>query len=242
MVVVRTTRKQGTRKTGYVRKRAVQPKRTYPRSLVPTASRGYRPNKIEQKVIDQAATSYNVNTSGVLLSLNIVNIGADFTQRIGRKICLTSVYIRGFVNIANAKTQPPTVSDVAAQHVRFLLLWDMQPNGAYPIVTDILASSSTNAPMNLNNRDRFKVIADKQFVFDPFIFDTATSTASCTNQIKPFKLYKKLNLEAIYNGSTGSVADITSGNLIAFWLGSDPSGLNGPVDFNGSYRVRFIDM
>ena len=227
---------------GYTKRRASQPKRTYPRSLVPLASRGYRPNRVEQKVIDTAATSYNVNTSGVFLSLNIVNIGADMTQRIGRKICLTSVYIRGFVNIANAKTQPPTVSEVAAQHVRFMLLWDMQPNGAFPTVTDVLATSSTNSPLNLNNRDRFKILADRQYVLDAFLFDTATSKASACNNIKPFKLYKKLNHETIYNGSTGAVADITSGNLLAFWLGSDPSALNGPVDFNGSYRVRFIDM
>lgn len=218
------------------------PRREYTSSLVPLATRGYSPNSVERKVFDVAATSYNVNATGFTQALCIPTLGSDMTNRIGRKICLKSIQIQGFVNIANAKAVPMIESEVSAQYARFILLWDTQPNGALPSITDVLTTLSTNAPLNLNNRDRFRVLVDKRYCLDPFIFNSTTSCCSATNQIKPVKIYRKLNLETIFNATNGgTIADIASGSLTALWIGSDPSGLNGPVDFNGSYRVRFAD-
>lgn len=220
----------------------VAPVRTYPNSLVPQASRGYTPNSVEKKVFDVVPATYNVNTTAVFTPLCLPILGSDMTNRIGRKICIKSIQIRGWIVMANAKIQPPVVSEVAAQHARLILLWDTQPNGALPTTAQVLTTANSVAMLNLDNRDRFRVLADKNYYLDPFIFDTATSTSTAVNQIKQVKLFRKLNLETIFNGTNGgTIADIASGSLVAMWIGSDPGGLNGPVDFAGSYRVRFED-
>jgi len=219
------------------------PRRTYTPSLVPIASRGYSPNTTERKVYDIDAQAYNVNTTVVTTPLCLPTLGTDMTQRIGRKICLKTLAIRGNLGISNTLPTPPTVSDIGVLWARLIVLWDTQPNGANPSATDVLKTASVFSPLNLNNRDRFRVLRDKMYTFDPFAYDpagTATTAWNKTNQ--NIKIFVKLpNLETIFNATNGgTVADIASGNLIAFWLGSG-TGNNGPLDFTGSYRVRFED-
>jgi len=218
------------------------PTRTYPGSMVPAASRGYSPNVQELKVFDVAPATYNVNTTGIVQAICMPTLGSDMNNRIGRKIELRTFQCKGWICIANAQAQPPTVSEVAAQCCRFMLVWDTQPNGAIAAITDILQTATPASMLNLNNRDRFRILKDKMFALDPFLFDTATSKASATNQIKCIKWFKKLSLETVFNATNGgTIADIASGALLAVWVGSQANGLNGPVDAAISYRVRYAD-
>lgn len=217
-------------------------KTSYKGSMVPNVHRGYQINSKEQKVSDVSPASISVDTGGVFTLLHAPQPGTDMTNRIGRKTCPRSIQIRAQVNVTPAATGTPVVC--AAQTARWILFVDFQPSGAAPAVTDLLTAASPFAHINLNNRDRFKILRDKIFPMGPVFFsDTATqSYITGENMCKSFKLFKRLQgIETIFNtGSAGTIADISSGALFSLWIGSVAAGTNDCVAVQTS-RVRFDD-
>lgn len=220
------------------------PVRAYPSSRVPLASRGYRPNSVERKVFDVATTVYPGNTTGSITSICIPTLGTDMTNRIGRKITVRSLQARGLVRTRLSESQASGVT--SSMLMRIMYLVDLQPNGANPAVTDILATSIAQSPMNLNNRDRFKVLFDRMYALDPYNKNTTAGSVLCStvNQCKTLKMYKKCNQEVVFNATNGgTVADITSGNLLQLIISNQATdGAGGPGEAAIYTRVRFTDQ
>lgn len=219
----------------------IAPRRAYAGSMVPLRSGGYRPNVTERKVNDITTATYQANTTGSFTLLALPVTGADFNQRIGRKILLKSVYIRGRVAIEAAIGL--TVNSTSPQQGRMIIFADLQPNGAAPAVTDLLVEATPSSQLNLNNRDRFKVYSDQLFAFDAYLNSTTLNEARCAwnRTVYNIKKYKKINLETIFNATNGgTIADINSGALYMFWIGSVAAGT---ADINAilSTRVRYSD-
>lgn len=209
----------------------------------PLSTRGWRPFTVgntELKLFDTAPAVYQVNTTGSITLLAVPVTGADYNARIGRKIMLKSIYCRGY---GYQETVASGISPIPNQ-ARFMLVADMQPNGAVPSITDILNTADSISQLNLNNRDRFRILADKTFVLGPVAYvSTATQSAAIAGAPGPFqvKLYKRLNLEMIFNSvNGGTIADIASGALYAVWIGSRAAGATD-ANYYGSYRVRYAD-
>lgn len=211
--------------------------RTYP-SLVPLATRGYRPNNVELKVNDIDTTTYNVSTTGSFTILANPQLGSDMNGRIGRKVTLRSFYIKGRIQIENAGAL--TVSVAPAQQCRMIVFQDMQPNGATPAVTDLLVSATPASHLNLNGRDRFKIYCDKEFVFDPML--TTATLSNFNRTVGMVRKYKKINMDMVFTGSAGTIADIASGALYMFWIGSQAAAANTDCNFIGATRVRYSDQ
>lgn len=195
----------------------------------------------ERKVNDIAAATYQVNTGGSFTLLCNPQLGSDMNNRIGRKILIKSAYIRGFLSTEPAGSA--AVNSVGVQQARFILFCDMQPNANAPAVTDLLVAATPISHLNLNNRDRFRVYADKMFTFGPYFRDTTAtqSVAAAAQQAYTFKKFKRLNLETVFNATNGgSIADINSGALYMFWIGSVGAGT---TDVNAilTTRVRYVD-
>lgn len=223
-------------------------KRKYARvqynGLAPGATRGYTPNSVEKKVFDIAVGAIDVNTSPTWTNLCLPTVGADMTNRIGRKIRVESLYVRGSLAVQAAVQTPLTLNNVPAQAARMIILWDAQPNGALPAVTDVLATSSPYSQLNLNNRERFKILADKVFTFDPWFYNSVASSYAygAGKTIIPIKKFLRLNQEIIFNGTNGgTVADIASNNLVMLWVGTQLAGTTDLVAVL-STRVRFSDV
>lgn len=220
----------------------IAPRRTY-NSLVPMRTGGYTPNTQERKVADILTADYPCYTTASIALLALPRVGADFNARVGRKVTLKSFYIRGSVQTVQS-TATGTVYTMPAQMVRMICFCDLQPNGALPLVTDLLNEATPQSQLNLNNRDRFTIYTDKEFSLDPASFYNSTNgnyAASQNNQIKLIKKFKSINLEMIFNaGSTGNITDITSGALYMLWIGSAPSAAAGAVA-KVSTRVRYND-
>ena len=140
------------------RRRRVKAPRTL--GLAPARTGGFfgvgvRRSRDERKVIDVDPALYAGDTTGSVTLLNGVATGTDFTDRIGRKIVMRSLYLRG--------TLSPVDGITLDNMCRVLIVYDMQSNGAAPAITDVLKSATSIAQLNMNNRDRFRVIMDKQF-------------------------------------------------------------------------------
>lgn len=197
----------------------------------------------ELKVNDLLTATYQVNTTGSVTLLANPTLGSDFNNRVGRKVVLKSVYIRGRV-ATEASNTLNAVAATISQQARFIIFVDMQPNGAAPSVTDLLVEALPSSQLNLNNRDRFRVLSDKNYMFDPYFLNTATTVAiaSAPNQVKEVKKYKKLNIETVFNATNGgTIVDINSGALFMLWVGSVAAGVSSDVNAVVSTRVRYAD-
>jgi len=204
---------------------------------------GRRGMDAEKKVADLGPAQLSMNTTGTFTLLAAPVPGSDFTNRIGRKTLIKSVYIRGIVTAELADQDGPVVGISGAQLGRMIIFADMQPNGAAPIVTDLLTSANSTAQLNLNNRDRFRIYCDKCFAIEAYAYSTTAgaSVASLSNAYN-VKKFKKLNLETIYNaGTAGTIADIQSGALYMLTIGNRAAGTDDCTAAL-STRVRFVDL
>lgn len=178
--------------------------------------------------------------------LHAPTLGSDYTNRVGRKTNCKSLYIRGKLEITKSATM--AVATVGSTLNRLVIFLDSQPNGAAPAVTDLLVSASPSSQLNANNRDRFHILKDKVYALDACAIDNAGVNAenSWGRTIIPIKIYKKLNLETIFNGNDdGSISSINSGALYMFWIGNagyQAVEANWVITANLSTRVRFDDV
>jgi len=203
------------------------------------------PNK-ERKFSDRGVGGHQVSDAGGFTLLHAPTLGSDYTNRIGRKTNCKSLYIRGKLEITKASTM--ALATVGSTLNRLIILLDTQPNGAAPAVTDLLSSASPSSQLNPNNRDRFHIIKDKVYGLDSLVIDNTGVNAenSWGRTIIPIKIYKKLNLETIFNSTDdGTIASINSGALYMFWIGNagvQAVEANWVITANLSTRVRFDDV
>jgi len=135
-----------------------------------------------------------------ITELNCVTQGAASYQRIGNKILMKSLDLRFNLFISGAT---PTYNVV-----RYMVIYDASPNGAFPAYTDILSDNISGAPgfhsrINMANRARFTILRDR-------VLDFTTASPSGIQHVKE---YIKLKHETQFKSTTGAIADITTGAL-----------------------------
>lgn len=216
--------------------------RTASVSLVPTAQRNFKVST-EKKVYDITSNNAQVHNGGFIISLCTPSLGSDMNERNGRRICMKSVSIKGYIVLdAALGIVSPELAD--AQLIRVCLIWDYQPNGALPTIANIFTTNAPWAQLNLNNRDRFKMLHNETFTLDAFLYNnTATqSLAGLGRTAKHLDIYKRLSgRDTIFNGNnSGSVTSIASGNLLLVCVGSASPGA-GDAHIYWSGRVRYED-
>lgn len=153
--------------------------------------------------------------------LNPCAQGTASSERVGRKILMKSVQWRGIFHTSN--------SEPASQH-RVVVIYDKQPNGALPSVSDVFSGGTFVSPMNLVYADRFVVVHDE-------ITDSSQSSALNISD----KRFTKVNLEALYSGTGGTISANTSGSLLMS-VSNNAGTITGTVTAVDMYtRVRYID-
>lgn len=180
----------------------------------------------EWKFLDQSLT-LNVDTTGTITLLNGLAPGTSASQRVGTKIAIRSLELRGRSTVASGAG--------IDQGCRFFFLLDKQSNGAAPAAGDFLAPATYLGMRNLANRKRFKILQD---YFYPL------SASGEDESARHFKVYIKFRRPLIvdYNaGTAGSIADIASNGLFLITLGSVAAG--GTAAFLlCTVRMRYTDM
>lgn len=221
--------KKRTRRFGRFKRRALAPRRTGGFFSVRNRTIG-----AEKKTLDNLFTSANAcdNTTDDAWVLNTCATGSDFTNRIGRRIKMKTILARFSCRYAG------TVTTVTPQTWRIICAIDKQwnatatavsnnvPQADFPI-TNILTNNLPVAPMNLNNRDRFKIVFDKMVTIDPF------------NQVKNLSIYKRIPYDVTYGGTTNDGGSIQTGAVV-LWVFSNAAAGSAGV-YNMHTRIRFID-
>lgn len=183
--------------------------------------------------VDAALATYQCNTTGSVGLLNTVAVGANQSQRTGKKIYMKSIQIRGVV-ISGSTT---TVSQAA-----FMLVYDRRPGGALPAITDILTSVSPNAMLNDAASARFRVLYRWSGVN---VGNSATAgqlTDKTAYNIDTYYKFKGKYGRVSYAGAgTGAIGDIDEGALYIVAVGANVSG-NADSDAQLAFRLRYYDV
>lgn len=174
-----------------------------------------------------------VTATGQLL--NDTSTGADFYNRIGRKVAMKNVRIRGKVIGVNGAA--------GEDYLRLSLIYDKQYNAGAPQFQQVFqdtanaGAATTNcfSGVNLNNRDRFVVLRE---------FTLAVPSANSIPTVAVFPNSKEYvvdwfvplkGADVIHSGS--ALTTIQSGALLLFALSENAQGYS----FQYQSRIRFYD-
>jgi len=130
----------------------------------------------------------------------------------------------------------PATSVSAGDFVRILVIYDCQTNSTAPVVSDVLATAAYNSPMNLANRDRFKILMDKNVTMGANVYTGSTLTAG-DPQPKIVKVFKRMNLETVFGDVDATVASMKTGSVYLLLINKTNTGSSSTL----YSRIRFID-
>jgi len=194
------------------------------RRQIPRGYPGPKGTRAELKAVDTAVSGV-ADTTGYRVLLNGIARGDDIGQRIGRQV--TMKYLE--LNVSNSVTAATGVD----QTQRFLVVLDRQANATTPAITDILVAVSPFSLTNLDNRNRFVILADKQYALNA----TAESGSKRTTRLR---IPLRNSLETFNNGDAGTVADIMTNSIHLVSVGTEAAG-NTAGTITGNARLRYTD-
>jgi hypothetical protein len=192
----------------------------------------------ELKYLDTVITHATVSDTGSLTeSLNNIPEGTSESQRIGRKVIVKGVYLKGN---AILKQQTAGMSSHSSR-LRIIMYLDKQCNGGAATVDNLLKNPTggqlMNAFRNLENSQRFRMLCDYTVSLDTGSNFWSGATWSNSEVNKTVKCNKgKLSLPLEFSGTTGATGEIRSNN-IGLLLIPD----HGEIEFQGTVRVRYSD-
>lgn len=129
-----------------------------------------------------------------------------------------------------------TASIPIGDFIRVLVVYDTQTNATSPAVTDVLQGGAWNSPMNLSNRDRFKVLLDKRVTMGGVMYSAG---ALSTGMVQPrtVRAYKKMNMEVIFGGTTSGIGSIQTGGIFLILMDE----IGAVLGYTLYSRIRFQD-
>lgn len=195
-----------------------------------------------------AKTILPMNSSFTVQAL-MIQQGVGVNQRIGNQVTLKSLRLRFNISFEfdHASVDPT--------FVRVMVVYDRQPNGAYPAGSAVLSNINEagtlsaydpNGDINVTNMDRFVVLLDHYCVVQSV--DNATTSnykilgPTGEESFKVDKYVKLRGLEQRYNGTASpmTVSLINTGALYLISTGELGAGAQ-PYGLRGKTRLRYYD-
>lgn len=188
----------------------------------------------EKKSIDTglAAMTFTADAVGAtaVQLLNGCMRGDDINNRQARQIQMKSILVRGVI------TPDPGAGTTEDQAVRYMIVYDKQPNpAAAPVPADFMDNILVTSPNNLANRERFVVLLDRELVVGRTANPGCATVAFCHE-------FLNVDLKTTFNATNGGTfADINTGALWMLTRGQEVAA-GAPYFFNdATCRVRFTD-
>lgn len=194
-------------------------------------------------IVATAASWANTELDPAALTLFYPSQGTDFNNRIGRKVQVKSIKIRGHVNVPAQTNQ--LVGDGAAL-IRCVLVMDKQTNSTQLNGEDVISSGAGSVPINMFQNPaffgRFRVLKDKRWTLQNPNFSWDGTNLEQQGMVFKFEWTIKFRkpLYIHYNSTNGgTVADIIdhSFHILALTTNAD---LNPTMNYK--CRTTFIDI
>ena len=176
--------------------------------------------KPELKYIDFSSGSTGIVAAGNFFLLNGVAEGLGPTARIGQRIMMRKLEIRGSVEFDN--------TDLINNVVRIMIVYDKVPSGVQFTLLQLLEAQSVNSPRSRDFLKRLTVLSDRRMkLMDVTNFEVNIITHN-----------KKINKLVEYTANNNNITGIATGALYLFM--SSNVTANPPELFFRS-RVTFFD-
>jgi len=190
-----------------------------------------------------ATTGTNGNTS----TLNLIQTGTGSWNRIGRKVNLKSLRVKG---IATCLHFQDAGNDIQGNTLRMCVVWDKQPaGGTEPLFSDIFGvtsqagaeTSTFFSPPKYDTMDRFRVLKDWE------INSTAQATPGAGDYVRntfAIDCYISLgDLESTYSGQSApmTIADINNGALYLIARAQTQNAATTEFSLEAVCRLRYVD-
>lgn len=188
----------------------------------------------ETGFVDLAATSYALDTTGTITLIATIPQGTSVNTRVGKKILLKSLQIRGFC-VAG--------STAAYNDCAILVVYDKRPTGSLPLVTDVLVTATSTAFNNDANSGRFKIVRRYDFELIGSVTGTLATqqlTEASAKSADDF-IDLKGKPQVFKAAGTGAIGDIEEGCLYLVTVGSNAAGTSAATASLG-FRTRFVDV
>lgn len=193
-------------------------------------------------------TTTTTNASNFVLNLIVPGTGS--WNRIGKRVFLKSLRLKG--NTVFSLTPTFATGAGSCTFVRYVVLWDRQPNGAATATFDNIFGITSQAgtestpditcPLKYDVMDRYRIIRDWTVRPDPMNVPSF-GTGPSLNFYVPMDEYIRLpNLESTYSGQSDpqTIADINTGALY-IWMRAYSSSTTAGAAFDGTARLRYVD-
>lgn len=199
--------------------------RTYKKKTYKPRNKVLLTSQIEMKKM-MATFTTGCNQTGPLTIMNGLVKGTDEFERVGRKVTIKSIHLKGILQV-----YPATGVD---QFHRIIVVRQKQTiNTPSPQVLDVLATTDIYSLRNKTKLTNYQVLYDK-------IFQLNAANESGAQKI--FNFYKKCNIITTYNaGNAGSYGDLEHNALYFITLGSEAPGTTGGT-FKGQCQINFTDL
>jgi hypothetical protein len=178
--------------------------------------------------VDLVSASYACNTTGSITLITTIPQGTSVVSRVGKRILIKSIQLRGRVEADTAATIAPWA---------FMLVYDKRPTGALPAITDILVSISSQSLNNDDNSGRFQILHRQDGVT---IGNNTTPTVG--TEAVTVNTFVKVNKASVYKaGTTGAIAEIEQGAIYLVTVGTIAAG-TADANLVAAFRTRFRDV
>lgn len=162
------------------------------------------------------------NNGSVITNTGLLINGMNLTgSRSGNDIQASSLTMKAIIT--------SDIDTLVPSHVRCIVFWDRQPNGANAVLIGANGLLENNivtnlvvSPRNYDTIERYKILDDFTFVLNPqqvFDFDVATGTTTTVIPVShEVNRYYKLNRQMKYDAQSSSIADSMSNTInVAFF-------------------------
>jgi len=188
---------------------------------------------VERKSVDLAITGDLLTTGTFVTAFGTTQQGSSAQNRIGRKVVIDTIQFNGFWNVIGASTP--------ALYTKMAIVFHAS-GATTPAASDIwqgflaggsAVTSIATAGRNLNNSDKYRVLAVRDFLLSP---NAPLMDTSRDSKIVNWFL-KGLSLKQKYSGS--AAGDLVSGGLYIVCV-SETAATAGTT-FTGTVRIRYTD-
>lgn len=165
--------------------------------------------------------------------ITIVPQGAATSERVGKRIALKSLQMRGQIHASST-------SGVKWNVGAYMIVYDRRPTGNLPSVTDILSgAASPNSFNNDDNTSRFRILKRVDVTIAGNLLNDNNA-----DMLQDASFYLPLKgLPVVFkNAGTGAIGDIEVGALYLVTTGEPAGGTNGNPYLSAAFRTRYTDV
>lgn len=179
--------------------------------------------------------------TGAITHINPIARGDGLGERDADRVYMMRLILRGTVEASTGAG----LSSSPRQAGVMMIVYDRQPNGALPAITDILDTATYNSLQRLDTRDRFSIMYRQMIALEaPFVYNgTSLVNNVSADSIRTIDLNIPIYRPSVYTTSqtSGAIANVKTGALYAIFLSQlDQATFNTPIA-RLNYRISFSD-